>query len=181
MDPLLSLAPEGTGASGNRSNKLPLQYYFVKQVIGSKDNKPVFMKKVLAVYPKGLKVVHATTSSRTMKELNQLPLLKFVDIREFHYVPEKSIFRFFYRTVPSNDPLPLATDLQYEFELALVSELNKTIDLALERLAAKRQKIKRSRAASSPNSPTVTLQSPAPTQSSERSSSPVASSSMVSS
>lgn len=139
-------------------------FYGHQQVIGSHDNKPVFMKKVLAVYPKGLKVVHATTSTRTVKELSVSPLLKFVDIREFQYLPEKSIFRFFYRSTPSNDPMPLATDLQYEFELALVAELRKSIELALERLVAKRKRVQRSRGKSSPI-PTSTA-SPIPVKSS---------------
>lgn len=106
------------------------------------------MKKVLAIYPKGLKVVHATTGTRTVKELDFSALLKFVDIREFQYLPDKCIFRFFYRNSPSNDPLPLSTDLQYEFELALVSELNQTIDAALTQLAEKRRRSKRKRSQS---------------------------------
>lgn len=115
------------------------------------------MNKVLAIYPKGLKVVHATTGTRTMKELDFSNLLKFVDIREFQYLPDKSIFRFFYRNSPSNDPLPLATDLQYEFELALVSELNQTIDAALSRLADKRRNSKRKRSQSLAHSAPASL------------------------
>lgn len=129
-------------------SSLTFPRFLLQQVIGMKDKKPVFMKKVIAVYPKGIKVAHATTESRTVKELEVTNLLKFVDIREFQYLPEKSIFRFSYRAMPSNDPLPLATDLQYEFELALVGELNRTIDEALNRLAQRRKRNKRKRSQS---------------------------------
>lgn len=162
--------------------KFLLLFSALQQVIGYKHKKPVLMKKVLAVYPKGLKVVHATNGTRTMKELNQSALLKFVDIREFQYDTEKSIFRFFYRTVPSNDPLPQATDLQYEFELALLSELNKTIDLALERLSAKRRKPKRAPTpplSSQPPSINLSSPSPPPTILDPSTSTPPASSSMT--
>lgn len=99
-----------------------------------------------------------------MKELSLAPLLKFLDIREFQYFPEKNIFRFFYRMTPSNDPLPLATDYTYEFELALVSELNRTIDLALERLVAKQQRARRNRAQSSLSAPGSIQSHPSTTQ-----------------
>lgn len=132
-------------------------YLYEQQVIGMKNNKPVFLNKVLAVYPKGLKVVHATTGARTVKELEFSNLIKFVDIREFQYLPDKSIFRFFYRNSDSNDPLPLSTDLQFEFELALVSELNQTIDAALNHLASKRKRSKRQRSQSLATTPSPPL------------------------